>query len=89
MMQIGVDRGDRIRASPKAFQLRVIAVAAGSAAQDGPGEQPFTPEGHEPFGIEVPRMDRPQPHGISRAGKKLMIGSARRSQNSRIGNIAT
>ena len=59
--QIRVDGGDRIGAAPKSFELRVVAIPTCLAAQNGAGQQPLTPQRHEPFSVEVAGIDRPKP----------------------------
>jgi hypothetical protein len=59
--QIGVDGRDGIRLRTEALELRMVAIAAGFAAQDGAREQRFAPDGDETLGVEIARMQRPEP----------------------------
>ena len=46
----------------KALELWVMAVSLGGAPEHCAGEQPFSPEGNQTFGVEMPGMERPEPH---------------------------
>jgi hypothetical protein len=60
--EVRVDGGDWIARGPKALELRMTAVPPGASAQDGPRQQPFTPEGHKAGGVQVTRMQGPEAH---------------------------
>jgi hypothetical protein len=60
--KVAVERGDGIAALAKAIELRVVPVAVGPSREHGAGEQTLTPERHQPTGVEVMRMERPEPH---------------------------
>lgn len=49
----------------KAEKLWVMTVAARCAPQHRLREQPFAPERDEPCGVEVPRMETPEPHAMA------------------------
>src|SRR3954451_8062117 len=60
--------GNRSRTIAKAFELRMLAVAARLAGKHGLREQSFAPERDQTFRVEVLRMNRPEAHAFSRAG---------------------
>jgi len=55
--------GRPLGAKPR--ELRMAGVSAGRAAQDLLGEQRFPPGRDESPGVEVARMQRPEPHAAS------------------------
>lgn len=61
-VEVGRDATQRRPAPPKSFELRVVPVPAGSSSKDGPGQQTFTPQRHEPPGVEILGMQAPQAH---------------------------
>ena len=54
--QVGADRRARRRVKAKAFELRVMSIAARVPGQHRAGEQRFPPQGDEALGIEVAGM---------------------------------
>jgi len=46
----------------KALKLRVVAVSLGGAPEHCAREQPFSPEGNQTLGVEVPGMECPEAH---------------------------
>jgi hypothetical protein len=60
--QITRQRSGRIGEPGKAAQLRMMPVAAGSTAQNLLRQQCLAPERHQPPGVQVFRMQRPQAH---------------------------
>ena len=67
LLQVRIDGRSRkgVRAEP--LELRMVPVTAGFAAQDGLCEQRLAPERDQPLGIEIARMQAPEPHGSSGA----------------------
>src|SRR4051794_16938830 len=65
VMKVGSDGAGAIA---KAFELRVIPIAARVAREHRLSEQSFAPERNETFRIEVLRMERPEAHAIRRDG---------------------
>ena len=45
----------------KPIELRVMPIAGGGPDKHGASEQTLAPERHQSTGIEVTRMDRPEP----------------------------
>jgi hypothetical protein len=54
--EVGGDGGEWIWRLAKAVQLRVLAVAAGAAAEHMLCEKRLPPEGDEPLRVEIPRV---------------------------------
>lgn len=55
--EVAVDRGHGVAALSKAVELRVLSVAGRRPDKYGASEQAFTPESHQPTGVEVTRME--------------------------------
>ena len=60
--QISGDRRDRILERAESPELRMIAVPASTPAQDRLRQERLPPEGDQSGGVEVPRMESPEPH---------------------------
>jgi hypothetical protein len=60
--EITVERRHRRPLATKSLELGMMRVTACLAAEHGAREQPFAPERDEPAGVEVTRMERPEPH---------------------------
>ena len=58
-MEIRVDARNWPGMFAKALELRMVFVALRLAPEDGTGEEPFTPEGDEALGIEIPGVQSP------------------------------
>jgi hypothetical protein len=61
-LEVGTDCGTRRDLTAKTLELRVISIAASISAQHCSSQQRFSPQCDKAFGIEVPRMQRPEPH---------------------------
>jgi hypothetical protein len=61
-LQIGIDRGAWCWVRAKTLELWMIPIAASAPAENGAGQQRFSPQCDEALGIEVPWMQRPEPH---------------------------
>ena len=76
--KIRVDRHARRRAVAKSPQLRVVSVTDRTASQNGSSEQRFAPKRHQPFGVEIPGVKRPESHDVlGRANGSTPIASIR------------
>lgn len=64
-VQVQIDRGQRIGEVAEPRELRVVAVAAGRAAQHGTREQTLAPQRDQAAGVEVTWVDRPEPHATA------------------------
>ncbi len=62
--EVGVDERDGVRPVPEAVKLGMMAVAARPAEKDLTSEERFPPERRETSGIEIPRMEGPESHGV-------------------------
>jgi hypothetical protein len=60
--EVGRDGPERAGLRAEPAQLRMTAVTPRSPAQHGLGEQRFAPQSHQAAPVEVPRMQRPDPH---------------------------
>ena len=60
--EISRDDAKRIRLRPETLELRMARIASGLAAQNLLRQQPFPPRGHQPFSIEIARMNSPEAH---------------------------
>src|ERR1043166_10109672 len=47
----------------KALKLRMMPIATRRASQDFLRQERLAPRGHEPFGVEIARVNCPQAHG--------------------------
>jgi hypothetical protein len=66
-VQVAVDRRDRRAAVTEPIELRVSPVAARRAAQHGARQQALAPDGDQRLPVQVPGMERPEPHRRPRA----------------------
>jgi len=73
-----IDARERAPMRTKPDQLRMIAVTAGPAAEDGTGEERLAPGRNKTARVEIPRMQRPEPHRI-RAPDACAAAVSRRS----------
>src|SRR5688572_7923965 len=64
--EIQIDRRAWCLVGTEAFELRVLPVALGLAAQHRFREQGFAPQGEQALAIEIARMQAPESHGIYR-----------------------
>src|SRR3954471_12244318 len=69
-MQVGVDGQPWRCMRTKAFQLRVISITPGLAAQYGACQKTFAPHRDQAFGVEIPGMQGPETQLIS----PLLVG---------------
>lgn len=60
--EISRDDFNRLGLRPETRELRMARVATGFPAQNFLRQQPFPPGGHEPFSVEMARMDSPEAH---------------------------
>ena len=60
--EIAVECGQGARSSAEARQLRMVVVAARAAGEYRPSQQTLSPERHQTAGIEMTRMNGPEPH---------------------------
>jgi hypothetical protein len=72
-LQVETDCRARLRQRAKAVKLRMISISASISGKYGAGQQRFSPQRDEAVGIEVPRMQRPEPHL-----RRLSVGIHRR-----------
>jgi hypothetical protein len=61
-LQVRTDCGTWRRLGAKTLELRMMSITAGVPAENGASEEGFAPQRDEALGIEVPRMQRPEPH---------------------------
>jgi hypothetical protein len=60
--QVRIDRQPRRGMRPEAFELRMLPVTTRFIAKHGTGEQSLAPQRDQSLPIQVPGMQRPQPH---------------------------
>lgn len=61
-LQVATDCRARPGQSAKAVKLRMMSIPACSSSKYGSGQQRFSPQRDQALGIEVLRMQRPEPH---------------------------
>lgn len=71
--QIRIDRCQRCGVRAEALELRMMPVAPGAALKNGLGEQGFTPERHQTLGVQVARVNGPDPQEPWRLAIKTCV----------------
>jgi hypothetical protein len=64
--EVSIDGGTRRCMSAEAPQLRMVAIALRSSAQNGLREQGFAPKGDQTLRIKVTGVKGPEAHGLDR-----------------------